>query len=140
MKKKIFNQNYKSNIKNLIVDDTFYVHGGRGIKDVLIDENKIFVTYSNRLKKNCYNISILVADINLQYLNFEKYFEPPTCLMVDKGFNRWSDNSGGGRLVKFKDNKYLFSHGGFKTRVKAQDNETVFGKNIEIDNETKAGK
>ena len=53
------------------------------------------------VKENCYNISILVADINLQYLNFEKYFEPPTCLMVDKGFNR-SDNSGGGRLVKFK--------------------------------------
>lgn len=130
----------KSNIKNIIVDDTFYVHGGRGIKDVLIDENKIFVTYSNRLKKDCYNISILVAEINLQYLNFEKYFEPPTCLMVDKGFNRWSDNSGGGRLVKFKDNKYLFSHGGFKTRVKAQDNETVFGKNIEIDNETKSWK
>ena len=130
----------KSNIKDIIVDDTFYIHGGRGIKDVLIDENKIFVTYSNRLKENCYNISILVAEINLEYLNFEKYFEPPTCLMVDKRFNKWSDNSGGGRLVKFKNNKYLFSHGGFKTRVKAQDNETVFGKNIEIDNETKKWK
>ena len=55
------------------------------LKDVLIDENKIFVTYSNRLKENCYNISILVADINLQYLNFEKYFEPPTCLMKLQG-------------------------------------------------------
>ena len=42
-------------------------------------------------------------------------------------------------MVKFKDNKYLFSHGGFKTRVKAQDNETVFGKNM-ADNETKSWK
>lgn len=130
----------KSNIKKIIFDDTFYTHGGTGIKDLLIDENKIFVTYSNQLQENCHNISILVAEINFKYLNFEKYFEPPTCLMVDKKFNKWSDNSAGGRLVKFKDNKYLFSHGEFKTRVKAQDYETVFGKIIEIDNETKSWK
>ena len=34
----------------------------------------------------------------------------------------------------------IYFHGGFKTRVKAQDNETVAGKNIEIDNKIQVGK
>tara|TARA_Y100000590_G_C15694501_1_gene1004614 strand:- start:405 stop:1868 length:1464 start_codon:yes stop_codon:yes gene_type:complete len=127
----------QSNIKEIVNYEGFYSHGGKGIKDILIDKNRIFVTYSNLLSKDCYNTSILVAEINFEYLNFEKYFDPPSCVSVRKGYNRWSDNAAGGRLVKFKDDNYLFSHGGFKTRVKAQDDSSVVGKILKINNLTK---
>jgi len=128
----------QSNIREVVNYENFYTHGGKGIKDILIDQNKIFVTYSNLMNENCFNTSILVAEINFEYLDFEKYFEPPSCLVVQKGYNRWSFNSAGGRLVKFKNDNYLFSHGGYKTRVKAQDDSTVVGKILKINNLTKS--
>lgn len=127
----------QSNFKDVVNYEGFYSQGGKGIKDILVDKNKIFVTYSNLSSENCYNTSILVAEINFEYLSFEKYFEPPSCILVRKGYNRWSDNAAGGRLVKFKDDNYLFSHGGFKTRVKAQDDLTVVGKILKINDLTK---
>tara|TARA_Y100000590_G_C15673000_1_gene996951 strand:+ start:89 stop:1564 length:1476 start_codon:yes stop_codon:yes gene_type:complete len=126
-----------NNLKQIIDYESFYKHGGKGIKDILISEEKLYITYSNQFKKNCYNTSILVANINFDFLNFEKFFVPPSCLKVRSGYNRWSNNSAGGRLIDFNNNKFLFSHGGFKTRIFSQDESSVYGKIILIDKKTK---
>ncbi len=126
------------NIKDLInYDDWWSKPGGKGLKDILIDDGKIYISFSNMQKDNCWNTSILVAKIQVDKLNFEKFFEPPTCVEVRKGYNRFSHNAGGGRIVKFGDENLLFSHGGFKTRVKAQDDISVFGKIISINKNSK---
>lgn len=126
------------NIKDLInYDDWWSKPGGKGIKDILIDDGKIYVSISNMQKNNCWHTSILVASIQINKLNFEKFFDPPTCVEVRKGYNRFSHNAGGGRIIKFDDENLLFSHGGFKTRVKSQDDITVFGKIISINKSSK---
>ena len=59
-----------SNISKKINNPKFYREGFAGIKDLLIYKNKIFVSFSNAIKKNCYNISILSAELNYEYLEF----------------------------------------------------------------------
>lgn len=128
----------KSNIREIInYDEWWSKPGGKGLKDVLVDEDKIYISFMNLVDKDCYNTSILVAEIDFKQLEFQKFFEPPNCLKVRKGHNRWSDNSGGGRIFKYDDQNFLFSHGGFKTRVKSQDDKTVFGKIILINKNSK---
>jgi len=127
-----------NNLKNLIsYDDWWSKPGGKGLKDFLINDGKIYISYTNLIGEDCYNTSILVAEISLDALQFEKFFEPPTCLNVRVGHNRWSHNSGGGKLFSLDNDHLLFSHGGFKTRVKAQDDTSVFGKIISINKNSK---
>ena len=57
----------------------------KGLKDVLIDGDKIYISFMNLADNDCYNTSILVAKINLDQLEFQKFFEPSNCLKVRKG-------------------------------------------------------
>ena len=95
-KKEFYSKIIPNNIRKLINYDDFFKQGGRGIKDVFIDENKIYISYSNQLEENCYNTSILFAYMNFDFLNFENFFTPPTCLKARKGYNRWTYNVAGG--------------------------------------------
>ena len=126
-----------SNIKEIINYSDWQKHGGKGLKDILINNDKLYISFSNLVDTDCYNTSIIEADMNLEYLEFKIFFTPPTCKTIRKGFNRWSDNSGGGRIVEFSNESFLFTHGGFKTRVSAQDDSTVYGKIIKINKFTK---
>ena len=45
-----------------------------GIKDVLIHNNFIFVSYVNEKDKNCYNTGVLKAKLDSNFLEFEKIF------------------------------------------------------------------
>ena len=62
----------RSNIFNLIRYYDFYGQGQYGIKGFLVDEENIYVAFSNQVSDECFNVSILKAPLNLEYLNFEK--------------------------------------------------------------------
>ena len=66
----------KSNINDIITYNEFYLPSSYGIKDILIIDNSLYVSFINQLKKDCFNTSILVADLNLNKLEFSKFFEP----------------------------------------------------------------
>ena len=70
----------KSNIKNFIKSKDFYIKSGIGIKDLLIHDNKLYVSYSDEIQQGCFTTSILVAEIDFNYLNFEKFFFPYQCI------------------------------------------------------------
>jgi hypothetical protein len=138
LQKKKFNSIIiSSNFKELVKNKKVYEHGGLGIKDILINDDKIYVSYSNVDNKNCANTAILVAKLNTDYLFFENFFTPNTCVIRRSGHNRWSFNAAGGKMVSYKKDFILYSHGSFKTRVAAQDDETVFGKILLINKDTK---
>ena len=63
----------KSNINDIITYNDFYLPSSYGIKDILIIENNLYVSFINQLKKDCFNTSILVADLNLNKLEFSKF-------------------------------------------------------------------
>jgi len=94
-----------TNIKDIIKYHKFYIKSRFGIKDILIDDGKLFVSYSNQLHDYCYNTSILVADINFEYLNFNKFFVPDQCVKKNNDLGWVNYHIAGGRMVNFKDNK-----------------------------------
>lgn len=122
-----------------------------GLRDVLIDENKIYITmvgvFSN--KDECYNTSIFVSDLEFDSnenfykdLKFKKLYTPKKCLVkldsdeVQKDFYKKKINilNSGGKLAKYKDGKLLFSHGTYSDFIdNAQKKGNIFGSIIAID-------
>ena len=132
----------KSNIRNKIKYDRFYIKSMYGLKDVFINKNKIFVSYikqqddtrSLKWRNNCYSTSILVADLNYEYLKFEELFSPKMCIKEsDERYIEFLAHQSGGRIVEYKNDKLLFSIGEFRTFIVSQEKTNLFGKIISLD-------
>ena len=121
-----------TNIKEIVKYSSFYERSLYGIKDILIDENKLYVSYSNQLSKDCFNTAILVADINFEYLKLNKFFNPKKCIKKNNDYGQFNAHIAGGRIVNFKDNKLLFSTGTFQYSEHAQNKNNLFGKILSI--------
>ena len=50
------------------------------LKDIFIFNNKIFISYTEEIKEDCWNMSIIYGDINYENINFEKLFSPKECI------------------------------------------------------------
>ena len=135
-KKEITGQILKSNIKEIIKFDLFYQDSQFGIKDILIHNNKLFLSYTNKLKEDCYNTAILYSEINLNYLEFKDFFVPEQCISKRK-VDEFNAHQSGGRLVSYNKDYLLFSIGEYRDRIKAQDINSIFGKIIKINVENK---
>ena len=116
--------------------EEFFEKSEDGIKDILVDDDKLFVSFTNKLADHCYNTSILVADINFEYLNFNKFFVPDQCVKENNDYGRINHHIAGGRIVNFKDNKILFSTGAFQYFKHSQDKTSPLGKILSIDKTT----
>jgi len=125
-----------TNIKEIIKYPEFYEKSEDGIKDILVDGDKLFVSFTNQLTDKCYNTSILVADINLEYLNFNKFFVPDQCVKQDNDYGWINHHIAGGRMVNFEDNKILFSTGAMQYFKHPQDKTSPLGKILSIDKNT----
>lgn len=119
----------KTNLKDLIKTPEFFEKSYFGIKDILVDNNLIFLSFSNEIKKNCFNTGILKGSINFNFIEFEKYsLSNNECALIGDMDNALQ----GGRLVKFNENELLFSHGDWLQGNKAQDENSIFGKIIKF--------
>ncbi len=126
-----------TNIKDIIKYHEFYTKSENGIKDILIDDDKLFISFSNKLPGNCYNTSILFADINFKYLNFNKFFYPNQCVKENNDLGWINHHLAGGRMVNFKNNKILFSTGALQYFKLPQDKDSPLGKILSIDKTTR---
>ena len=101
------------------------------IKDILIHNEKIYVSYSREVVKECFNTSVLIADFNLINLKFKNFFTYPDC---QSGMGKKSvfGRGGGGRIYPYKNNKLLFSIGDTGS-LRAQEKDFLLGKIVEID-------
>ncbi len=136
----------RSNIYKFTQYFDFFGQGQFGIKDILVLDNMIYVSYINQVEDDCFNMSILSAKMS-DYLQFSKFFSPKQCVK-----NRWksindnvytaNDNKefnahqSGGRIVEYHKGKLLFSTGDFRQRELAQDTESYLGKILAIDIKT----
>lgn len=130
------NENFKqikNNIHEFIGLNQFKKNKWFSIKDLHIYNNKVFVSFSEEIKENCWNTSIIFADINYQRIEFEKMFSPKKCVHSIKNFdNEFSAYQAGGRITSYNDNFILLSMGDYKSRPLAQDDRSVNGKIIKI--------
>lgn len=134
----------KNNLNSFFIDDAdFFTNAQIGVRDILIKDNFIYLSYNNLKKENCYNIEILKADLNYSFLKFENFYTYPECIEVSK-IQKFFVNQSGGRIVDFNDNKILFSTGSMRAYYKdetkkiihEQDVNSKFGKVISINLET----
>ena len=127
----------RSNIKEIINYSDFYTSSPFGIKDVLIDDDKIYISYVNELKKDCFNKGILAADINYKFLDFYKFFNNDEFIKKNDKFFETNKNDklvphqAGGRMISINNNVIL-TVGEYRLRILAQDENSYFGKIISI--------
>ena len=119
----------ESNFEELILDENIYEPSWFGVKDILIDESKILVSYSKLHTKGCYNTSVLIADMDLKYLEFNEFFSHNECVN-ENNKPSFSGHSAGGRLLKIDEDRYLFTTGEYLNRNLAQDSLSNLGKTI----------
>lgn len=123
----------KSNIRNFIKDEQFFLKSDYGLKDILIDKSYIFVSFNNEIKDGCFNTGILRAKVNEEFLEFIKFFDHDECISAKTSkYKTFSVGQAGGRIVKFK-NGYLLSHGSYSEFDEVQNSESIFGKILFID-------
>jgi hypothetical protein len=130
------NFNFKqieNNIHNFINEQQFKKHKRFSIKDLHISNNKIYVSYTEEIKKNCWNMSVLYADFSYSKINFKKLFSPKECIhSVKNNDNEFNAMQSGGRIIALDNNHIIFSIGEFRSRYLAQNIQSINGKLIKI--------
>ena len=100
-----------------------------GIRDLFISDNKVFISMMVK-NEDGVTINLYYADLNLKKINFELFFE------TNEYWEKYNVFSGG-RIEKFKNEKILFSIGFSKNYESPQNKDTLLGKIIAIDLNTK---
>ena len=121
----------KTNIKDFEFFKDIDRLGELSIRDIEIYDNKIYFSVINKSKNNCYNLEIYNASLEqLDKLNFKIFYSIKECLSSED-YLEFNIGQSGGRIIFAEDN-LLFSTGGFRSRVKAQDDKSFYGKIIKI--------
>ena len=128
------NKEISSNISDFIKNaDEKWV----GVKDILILENDIFVSYTKAIgdpKNACYNTSVLKGLLNNKDIIFEEFFTHQDCT---NGNKRNGPAQAGGRMVKYK-NSLLLTVGDFMDlELYLTAENRLFSKILSIDLKTK---
>lgn len=127
----------KNNIHEFIGINQFKKEKWFSLKDIFILNNKIFISYTEEVKQDCWNTSVIHGEMNYTNIKFEKIFSSKECIHsfynIDKEFNA---HQSGGKIISFNDNHILLSIGDYRSRHLAQDIKSVNGKinKINIDN------
>ena len=128
--------------KNVPISGIDFEGSWESTKDLMIVDNRIFLSYVNEPSDNCINTEILVAKINLEFLNFEPFFEDSECVIrppederKEKPFN--AHLAGGKMLYIPEKNSVLLSRGGFRNYERAQNKDSLLGKLVLINIESK---
>ena len=141
-----------SNIRVLIDYEEFYKSSRHSVRDLLIFNEQIYISYVKEVSNQCYNISILSAKIDFNFLEFQEFFSYPDCNDKKAMYGEFAAYISGGRIFPFKEDKLLLSIGvirdyrvnseKYHETVKdvapyAQNKNKLFGKIISIDQKSK---
>lgn len=130
-----------TNIEKLIKYSEFYSNSAFGIKDILITNNQIYVSYIREHSEDCFSTSILKAKLNFNFLEFKDFYVSKDCVSKDEKFFDGHKNDhlvahqSGGRIIHI-DNELIFSTGDYRYRILAQEYSKDFGKIISINLKT----
>ncbi len=133
---KPFFSSIKSNIQELIRYSEFYNNSQFGVKDILVRNDKIYVSYVEEHYKDCYGTSILEGNLNIAFINFIKFYRSEKCVEKNNDFfshprDKLVAHQSGGRMIIVDNNLYL-STGEYRYRTLAQNDDNDFGKIISI--------
>ena len=126
-------QQIKNNINEFIGIDEFKKNRWFSLKDIFIFNNKVFVSYTEEIRKDCWNTSVIYGVIDYKNIVFKKLFSPQECVHstnnIDKEFNA---HQSGGRITLIDKNHIILSIGDYRSRYLAQDIKSLNGKIIKV--------
>ena len=130
-KKNIFNKKLKqkeipNNIQDMLTKNNYELIG---IRDLYVEGTDVYISLKHKNSKG-FSMNVYKSDLSFEKLNFKLFFETNE---YSPSYNIYS----GGRLEKFKDNKILFSIGYASVKLAAQNKNSLLGKIISIDKDTK---
>ena len=127
----------KNNINSFIGREQFKKNKWFSIKDILIANDKVFVSYTEEIKSNCWGTSVIYGNLNYQNIEFKRLFSPISCVHavfnIDETFNA---HQSGGRIISLDDENILLTIGDYRSRHLSQNLNSVFGKIIKINIKT----
>tara|TARA_B100001939_G_scaffold346739_1_gene366236 strand:- start:378 stop:1778 length:1401 start_codon:yes stop_codon:yes gene_type:complete len=129
----------QSNIFDLITYEEFYTNTQYGIKDILVNEDNLYVSLINEKKKDCFNLKILVSKINREKLNFKNFYETSECVNKKNKHGYLAHQGAGGRMF-IGNNSIIFTTGEFRNRPLAQNENNDYGKILNIELKSKKSK
>ena len=119
-----------SNITEIVDDQKVYSRHRFGFRGIMINQNKIYVSYQKKIEKNSYNISIISADLNFDNLQFEDFYS-------FKESSVKMSNHTGGKMVPYDENSFLFTIGDSQMFSSVQKDDSLFGKIVKINYSTR---
>lgn len=123
----------KNNINDFINLKQFKKDILFSIKDMLIYKNKIFISFTEEIKNDCWNTSIIYGEINFENIKFKKLYSPKECISSKENIdNEFTPYPSGGRVVAFDDDSILLTVGDYRERHLAQNKLSVNGKILKI--------
>jgi len=126
----------KSNFNELVMSK--FIDGRKTVvKNILINDGQIYVSYLKKVNEKCVKLAVLSSKLSLKNLNFVEFFEIDSCQPYGG-----SMIGTGGNLSKYKNNKILLTVGDFESyEVLKNDNpqklDNMIGKILSIDIESK---
>ena len=110
-----------------------------GIKDIKIDDVKVYISITKEFEKNCYNTELYVSDISLEKLFFKNINtnQSKICAKINSffesypSFKNFNGYQTGGRIITDSDDIYL-TVGDYNQWDKVQKLDNNFGKIIKI--------
>ena len=120
------------NINSLIKYDKFYLHEQYGIKDIHINDEKIYVSFIGERKNNCYDLKIITSKLNEEFLEFSLFYKTQNCVNENNNHGFWAHQGAGGRIDNLDKSNLLFTTGDFRNRPLSQNIKSDFGKILKI--------
>lgn len=119
-----------SNLKKKVNNKEIFQRSIDGVRGIEIHDDILYLSYMEKIN-GCYSIKLLSGKLNLSEVIFDSFFDNNECLdpKIDKPF---TFGAGGGKIEVLPDGKVLLTVGDFKVYGKAQDEDSIFGKIIEI--------
>jgi len=142
---RIYFKTLNSNITDIVKYDEFYLPSRYGIKDLLIDNDDIYISINMLFKDSINNI---IYHSKLDTLNFSKFFVPNDFIKIKRSveglseyiytdYGKLNSHQSGGRLVKGRNDSIIVTFGEYRLRDLAQDPKSINGKIVSISKKDK---
>jgi hypothetical protein len=123
----------KHNLYNFMDYSQFSKGNSYSVKDIHILNDKIYISYLEEVKSNCWNISLLSGNLDYENIIFEKIHSDDNCIhAINNKEKEFNPNQSGGRIISANKNEIYFSTGEFRSRYLAQDKDSFNGKILRI--------
>ncbi len=130
--KEIYFKQIKSNINNYLNETHFKKNHWYSVKDLKILDNTIYISITYEMKEECWNTSILTAEINFEHLDFKVLYSPNECVSKNNIDQEFNAHQSGGRIENLNDRNLIFTTGEYRNRYLAQNDNSAFGKILKI--------